>query len=48
MEGGNFRRNFAGKVIAGEVNELEVDTLGNGCESTVKAVITEVKKAEEG
>lgn len=47
MEGGNFRRNFAGKVVAGEINELKVDTLGNGCESSVKAVVTEVEKAEE-
>lgn len=42
MEGGNFRRNFAGKIVTGEVNELKISTLGNRFEGSVKAIATEV------
>lgn len=46
MERGYFRWNFAGEIIARQVDELEVEALSDRSEAAVEAVITEVEEAE--
>lgn len=45
-ERGDFRWNFTRKVVVGEVNEFEIETMRNGNQRAIKAVVTEVQKAE--